>query len=775
MDYVWCMDTRNRIRTRDEYLLPNPTNDVKIKPQLSVNRLTVDAIELATLELPRVQRLIEPEWSRLYTYNGFPLFKNLGNTLHIRDCCYKYTAQIPYVLNNIEFIDQTDPSAPIFTTSSPHLLGKCLSCWDWGQDVQLVGLPVPVTVQTPVILSDTSFQITGLSPINWIPNPFTSTFGSLYYPQLPSPKYMSVVLAKGLNTSFTEQTSIVLACPVFQVIFDQDQSRFCIGINGAAIRTPEIDFLRDAVLTVTGAGSLGSLLGFTPCNHALCGKTDDDFLACASYPPYGTSYIELHAGNYASRQITKEIEKAHNTTYFKPAAVDLTKSTPSAQYMLTIGTDKGTIVTVAVPPGMYTPQALTITLSELLLTGWPDGQIEVTYEVTDHVYIFNSLSGKIFTLIFDDVALTNIAKQLGFQSFRYGSDTSYESDDPRITNQEFFTACPIQGLAARYNQTICQVDDDINAHKLSFYSRSPAPLPITGTTVDIEGVVNNLLRVTNPEQAHGFQVNDVTRLTVTGETFDIVVIEVVSGTEFIADFGTNVLPDNSIPTDSKTITPGSDSTIITIDSGNAEHNFVGGDMILFACEDIVYVGVITNVTGADTVIDFSPNDIPVSCTGTVTAPKGISLQGPITVEHVVMPTVSMFTSGNNPCSIKPLILGFGPRDVLWNGNMVTTSPFVYRLQASTYILLEMVYPCNGSAHIEHRFGDDNRTTILGKIVTLTDPFLDRFYPMKATFYTGMKLDYLQFRLLNPDHTLYKLHGHDWQATFRLYTPEKLLQ
>jgi hypothetical protein len=138
------------------------------------------------------------------------------------------------------------------------------------------------------------------------------------------------------------------------------------------------------------------------------------------------------------------------------------------------------------------------------------------------------------------------------------------------------------------------------------------------------------------------------------------------------------------------------------------------------------------------------------------------------------PTTSVFLSLNNDFALKPSIIGFGQYDLMWAGRSSLQSPFTYRLQASTYVLLEMVHP-HGNTHIEHRNGGDNRTTILGKIVTLKDPFLDRFYPMKASFFTGIRLDYFQFRLLNPDHSLYKLHGHDWQATFRLHAVDLPLE
>lgn len=780
MEYVWCMDTHNRERERDEYLLDNPTNDVKVRPQLSVNRLTVTAIELVTLELPRVQRLIEYEWSRVYTYNGLPLYKNLGNSVVVKDCCYTYEAKIPYVLNQITSIDQTDPTSPIFTTATPHLLGESLDFWDFGQDVELLGLPVTVTVENPILFpgEPNKFQLTGF-PIttNWTPNAASSNLGTLYYPPLPSPEYISEILTSGLNASFVEQTNITPVCSVFEMIFDPTRSRFCVRLTGAAVRTPDIDFVQDAVILVPSVTSLASLLGFTKCNHPLCGKGDEDFYAFAANPPYGTSFVALSPGTYLSGQLATEIEQQCNSTYFEPLCVDLTKSTdiPANAYHLTICTDTGSKITIDVPPGMYTPVTLAETISELLLTTWPAGQVELSWDKEDGVYTFTSMTGKVFSLEFQNLSESNIASKLGFHNFRYGSEMSYDSDEV-VNAQDLITACPIPGLDTRYNLVVCEVEDNVNATKFTFYSRAPGPLPITGTTVQVEGANNELVRVTNPQQAHGFQVGDVAQLTVDGQIYHLEVVEVPSGTEFIASLGTIVLPDNTIPTVGKTLTDLGDQRLIQIDAGSAEHSFVAGDTILLTCRGVTYVGTVTPpVTATDTNVDISPNQLPIDCFGPVLPAHGIAVQGPILIQHSRTPTISIFTSGNNTCSIKPLILGFGSRDVMWNGTDVAESPFVYRLQASTYILLEMVYPCLGNARIEHRYNGDNRTTILGKIITLSDPFLDRFYPMKATFYTAVRLEYCHFRLLNPDHTLYKLHGHDWQATFRLYTPEKLIE
>lgn len=758
MEVVWCMDSVNRCdETKDT---ENPTNDITIKPQLSMNRLTVTAIELATLEFPRVQRLIEHEWSRLYTFSGFPLYNGIGQTLRIKDCCFEYRAKLPYVLNSIVNIDSSDPSSPIFETKTPHLLSAIVELWTFSQPVQVIGLPRPVildNVTSFTVLSATEFQVSGFPDDTiWVPNPTATDFGYLYFPPLASPDLVADILTSGLNRSFEEKTHVSARCGVFLVFYDRLKSRFAITITKEALRSPDIDYIRKAVLLPS---SLLTLLGFG--GYKFCfGAQETKFEICASDQPYGTTFVELKPGNYSADQLAHEISETCRSNYLPTIPVSLTKSTdiPNNVYYMSIGTDTGSIITIYVPAGAYTPESLSATITSSLAVAWPDGEIELIWNLSEMAFSFISQSHRIFSLEFQDFVLTNITSKLGFKPFRYGNKTSYKSDD----NVNAQVLENITGLRTRYNNSFCTVRNDSASRRFAFNFNSVSPLPTTGTVLTPQG--SNKLRITNQQQAHGLQINDVVFLQIAHQEYKLRVIEVPNGTEFIVSLGPIVLPVNVIPWAGKTLTDVSDQKLVSIDS--VDHPFVVGDSLTFDCDGVNYVGIITDKTATDTFIDFSPNALPMQC---FMIPP--ILLGSIVVYNCQIPTISMLLNGTNACAIKPMTIGFGDKDVLWSPVFdVIESPFIYQLQDSTYILLEMVYPC-GSSRIEHRFKDDNRTTILGKIITLFDPFLERFYPMKATFFTGIKLEYFQFRLINPDHTLYKLHGHDWQATFRLYTPQ----
>ncbi len=737
MEYIWCMDSLNRERLPDDHLLPNPTNDIKIKTQLSVNRMAVTAIELASLELPRVQRLIEREWSRLYMFDGFPMQSSFNNLLQIDDGVNQYDAKIPYLLLPVSI--STNGMECTVTSRIPHLLAESLPVWKiCAQSVQLIGLPEIIEIESYGTATTFTFTFTLNSAPAW-----TNTSATLYYAPLPSPEFIALLLSKSLNASF--QTVHPGMSPAFTVGFDLTQSRLFIGLTEAALKIPALKNAK--IIGDGGALSLTSLLGFSPYQPLFNNKQNR---AMAAAVPYGTKFIELDEGDYSSTELTTEIQYASNSTYLKPPAITLTKSTdiPLHVYYLSIGTDTGSVIRVSVPSGMYTPMTLAITLTELLSAAWPTGQVTVLWNLAEEVYVFLSQNNTLFSLEFD-VQQTNIARNLGFNQFRYACAAEYKSSF--YVNPQTLNLCG----TTLYGNTICQVEDDLCATKITFYISNPNPLPVTGTIIQ---QVGTSLRVTNLQQAHGFQEYEIAQIGIGSRTYCLPVTSVLSGTEFIANFG-----DNTLPTYESGVTSSSYSNdfevTVTLDT-NISISI--DNTVLLVYEDVVYIGTVMTVNGLLVTIDTTPNRV-----------LGILLQitVPITVQHIAPPTRSFFLSQNNEYAIKPSILGFGESDLLWTGRTVVQTPFTYRLQASTYILLEMIQPV-GSARIEHRYKNDNKTTILGKIITLNNPYLDRFFPMKATFYNGIRLEHCHFRLLNPDHTLYKLHGHHWQATFRLYTSDR---
>jgi hypothetical protein len=761
------MDTKNRNRNHVPEDPLNPTNDVKINTLISVNRMTVTALELATLELPRVQRLIEPEWSKLYTYEGFSVSLPHTNILQVKDCCHTYTATMPYSFNSIVEIDMSDPTSPIFTTSGDHnLTSNCVKYW-LRDPIRIIGLSsvIEITEMTHfTVLSPTTFQIFDIEDMTWNINTEVDVFGQLYFPPLATPDNVALLLTDKLNESFVQNTQAMKKCPVFKIQFDKYNSKFCIFMTVTALQNKDIDFIKTAILKTN---SFVQLLGFGGFNQQFQAQTEP-WKILAGCAPFGTTVAVIPSGNYGSSHLAQELTNICGSVFFAPVPIHLTKSSDFVNdtYFFSIGTNIGNTQKIFLPPGGYTPYTLAETVTELLSTAWPEGQIDLTWNTQDEVFCFHSLLS--FSLEFQTLDLTNIAAKFGFGNFRYAGKNSYCSDilvNVRSLNYKY------QTTFEKFSSCICTVNDNPTSRKFTFNFSGQPPLPVTGTRITENE--DGTIYIENTQQAHGFQIDDVVQVKLMGETFMFSVLNVISGTIFQVSLGSVVLPKYKIDTTGKIITSNPELTSVTIDIGVSENDFMENDQLLFSCDNLSYIGTVTDVTMTHLTFDISPNTLHADCLGVVTEDHEIAVCGLIIVEHTKIPSTSLLMGCDaNPCAIKPWILGFGCEDILWNCSSTITSPFVYKLRASTYILLELVYPC-GSARIEHRSFGDNKTTILGKIVTLKDPYLERFYPMKATFFTGIKLTYCHFRLLNPDHSLYKLHGHDWQATFRLHSPRSI--
>lgn len=99
------------------------------------------------------------------------------------------------------------------------------------------------------------------------------------------------------------------------------------------------------------------------------------------------------------------------------------------------------------------------------------------------------------------------------------------------------------------------------------------------------------------------------------------------------------------------------------------------------------------------------------------------------------------------------------------------APFTFSSVVGTtppFVLVELVDP-KQVTHVVHSAHGDVNASILAKVPTAFLPRLDRFYPMKVSFPTSVRLNTVRLRLLNPDHSLYQLNGQEWSATLRLST------
>ena len=735
-EFVWCMDTNNRSLNYPPMDPNNPTNDVVVPLNMSINRITVESIELATLELPRAQRLIETQWNRFFVCDSIRFQtpetpENFLFNLTVRSGGnVDFQAFVPNALNPIVYVDTTHPTMSVVTTKYPHLLQTHVKYWVWGEDIEVIGndrtLPVSnigVLSDDVTVLSPTTFSIVGVV-----------TGGHLHYPDIPSPAYLATMLCKELNASCYK------IADAFNVTFDQERGLFCIALS----RQAEV-ILRDAVLLASNMFSLSQYLGFgTSCNLSFS-KQSKPFFIYASESPTPVSFVEITPGNYTSVGLANEINYQFNKMYFEPIV--------GIEYRLQFGTDFGEMRTVCIPSGLYNPVTLAATLTSQFETVWPEGNIVTEWHLEDHVFSISSLNRTNFSLECQPFSSTNIASRLGFEPIRYTTDTLYVSDTP----VEVFWYNDSQHHI-RYQSSICTTTVNEKALKFSYNLSRPLGLSNLWTTCKRNGTQ---AIISNKERAHGFQVGDIVNLTTTQNLSGrFPVVSVPSGTEIVLDIGTSTLTENTLSLATFTFSDGLTNTSVVL-------NTIFSELALF--DTVVfkgYSGKVTNITAVDTTIDFSPRELPPEFKHIIFTITDFLLV-PLNVYSNVVPKLNLMFS-YKVCGLKSSILGFPAFDLLWSGTDTYSSPFTYRLEAASYVLVQLIDPI-GSSRIEHYYKGDNKTNLLGKIVILPHPWLDRFYPMKSTFCTEIRLEQVHIRLLNPDHTLYQLHGHEWSATIRLNT------
>jgi hypothetical protein len=624
----------------------------------------------------------------------------------------------------------------VVTTKYPHLLETHVKYWVWGEDIEIMGIVQVssngVLLENVTVLSPTTFSI--VTTFSILGNVEEGSY--LYYPDIPSPAYLATMLCKELNASCYK------IADAFNVTFDQERGLFCIAIS----RHAEV-ILRDAVLVVSNILSLSQYLGFGNGCNLVFAKQSKPFFIYASEAPRPVSFVEITPGNYTSVDLANEINYQFNKMYFEPI---LSESTDQ-QYRLQFGTDFGEIKTVYIPPGLYNPVTLAATLTNQFETVWPEGKIVTEWHLEDHVFSISSLNHTNFSLECQPSSSTNIANRLGFEPIRYTTDTVYVSDTP----VEVFWYYDSQNQI-RYQSSICTTTVNQKSLKFSYNLSRPLGLSNLWTTCKLK---STQAVISNEKRAHGFQVGDIVNLITKNFSGRFPVVSVPSGTEFVLDIGnSSTLTENTLSLDGFTFTGGPTTVVLNTTFSELDVD----DPVVFKG----YSGKVTFVNATHTTIDFSPNELPSEYISIIFTTTDFLLV-PLNVYSNVVPKLNLMFSYKS-CGLKSSILGFPASDLLWSGTDTYSSPFTYRLEAASYVLVQLLDPI-GSSRIEHNYKGDNKMNLLGKIVILPHPWLDRFYPMKSTFCTEIRLEQVHIRLLNPDHTLYQLHGHEWSATIRLNT------
>jgi hypothetical protein len=110
------------------------------------------------------------------------------------------------------------------------------------------------------------------------------------------------------------------------------------------------------------------------------------------------------------------------------------------------------------------------------------------------------------------------------------------------------------------------------------------------------------------------------------------------------------------------------------------------------------------------------------------------------------------------------VLGFVPGAnfmALAEDTGMAFAPKRWCLDGPSYLLLEVDIQHSCAVNI-HRFGNDTLTQIMAVLPLYHTGYkLERGAPMSKIMTGPTVINSLSFRLLNPDHSLYRLHGREW--------------
>ena len=127
--------------------------------------------------------------------------------------------------------------------------------------------------------------------------------------------------------------------------------------------------------------------------------------------------------------------------------------------------------------------------------------------------------------------------------------------------------------------------------------------------------------------------------------------------------------------------------------------------------------------------------------------------------------------GAIPNGLKNEFMGFPADTILWDpespGRFI--SPHVYSLDPPKHLLLQ-IEGVGASSTTSHDYKGHTLTKLLGKTVLYPPYRIERMQELFMDLQGIQGVGRLRIRILNPDHTLYEMHGAEWSGTFVFMTP-----
>ena len=688
----------------------NPTNDIVVPLRMS-QRLNCTQVSLASLEMPLTQYTVEKEWQVLDADEGLNL-----NVLYEED------------LDRLRFSVVEEDAKGNVTTHEIQLPAR----FNFITDVNETKDYFEFTTLFPHSLELREFFNYG-ERMRIISSRYSPTMLDNYPIQIMSPTVFralnpppagAILLTlgpyRGILLSPTIPSPEYLASFVtyalnlevpdrWRVTYDRKSGRFRLQYVGLRMFAP-----KTAYIEIPGRNSLPSLMGFGCTNFQLTHQSTTSGLMLwgESIESYGlVGKITIEDGNYTATSLMSQLKLQLNRFYFDTGATMNFGSDPQYPNSSTVfaWSDKeGETHTCTIPMGAYSVHTLIDYLQSQMVGTVPD--LTITYDSTTGKIVFDAPSpfGLEFTACTAAMALE-------------------------------FPACT-GDMAAR-----------LGFWNISYrgFSHYESPIPFFCPTVVACGTTYH------PERFFAYLYDSINYDSISKFYVQITKPRSVAATDLVVDEEAKLV----------TITTG-DST------GSVAHGFQPLDVVdvdtpfgrysFLVSEVLSYNQFVLQLHGVPTNRVYDP----------ITYPDFVytfSMSGNI--------YTNLYFHQNNQYPLARL-LGFDQEDYLWDPTHTQWwySPSSYSMDWPPYLLFEMIEPDGVTRNFhsweveEDRY--DNRPRILGKIILYPQLRLERILQYHMTFADTKTVNRVKIRILNPDHTLYRLHGKDFSFSLALQAMEK---
>lgn len=735
-EYTICIDSRNR----DLILYPEP-NDFKLDINFS-RGLPVQRIYLGSIELPLPQYIIEKEWNRIYLSEGLALIVNSEN----EECLREFTIRewdgtivrtiLPIWLNPIVDVDLSDPTNPIFTTMFEHAL-DLRGQWDWGAPIRIISTVltdpslIELTEKNPnlSIVSPFSFQLHNVPAVpQLVPNQ-----GYLHAPAIANPEKLANMVTAGLNMQQSTNGS-------YKIIFDGYRNQFCLklasfpcalstqaDVNCAPLSSElgSRPVVSPASIVGNNTNCLSFIMGFG-CTDLPLPPGEDSVTkgVCGQFCYQCMSYIELKSGNFNVETFPPMLSLEANRFYFEPTCMPglMSQNLQVPPPTLIFSDECGICNPAIIPFGKYSPESLAQALENAMNGFSATNDYRVDFDAKKGKFTFRTVSGALFGLEFEDPRDKGIsfigggAREIGMSERLGFTESCYRGENIYMSNRPFHVPTKGCNCTTIPERLLSNVYIPLLSRSKKEFGLNACRTKISNGTLTDQG--DGLVRIdtslfpvpplpTLPQYAHGFQPEDVinVRDQTTGETYQLVVAEILSATSFLAEVS-GVSP------------------------------FLGANG-LDVCVSLFGPVIVNLFFGS--LCNVSPfSSSPAESTPFTNFPVN---------------------------TIKSEITGFPPTAILWNGptSLPFFAPNQFSLDPPDYLLMEMVEP-NESKFIQHRYMSDTITNLFAKLVVYPPLRVERATPME-TIFQGLKVvNQLHLRILDPTHRLYNFHGRNWSCS-----------